>query len=195
MRAGLGGLLCLALAACAGAPAVPADRYHRLETSENAAPSAAALPQLTVFPYEGSGIYVERPLLYIDARSGETLQQYRYDFWAKPVLQMLEEALIDDLRAAAGPERVFTRSARVPAERLIRPRLRQLEHRLDSGAGQAHLALDFEVLDADRGPLFVMAFDESEPCATQGAAAYVDAVGRLTNEAHGRLLERLRAVR
>jgi uncharacterized lipoprotein YmbA len=179
----------LFLGACASSP-VPVDHYYRIQSSAKPAPQR--LPVLSVDAYEARGIYAERPLLFSASPDGAIVEQYRYDFWAEPVQQMLGDALMNQLRSAAGEQNVHERSARVDAERLILPRLRQLEHVRSAGRSQAHLSAEFEVSDGRRQPLFRVAFDDTEDCADE-PAAYAAAVGRLADRAHAKLLERLAA--
>lgn len=179
------------LGGCANAPLPPPDRFHRLDAPAiNHQPQK--LPLLSIYPYEVQGIYAERPLIYRNGDAQRVLRQYRYEFWAEPVEQSLQDALVRDLRKVAGDEWVFTRSARVSAEIILRPRLLRLEHVVgEQEQERAELSLRFSAFEDSRAPLFVLDVERSQTLDGKGPDAFVAAVAQMATEAHAELVQRL----
>lgn len=182
-------VLCAMLAvACASSPPPP-DRFYRMNV-----PAPGGMQALTgtvvVEPFEAHGIYAGRELLY--ARGG-AIEPYFYQHWAEPPAVMMQDALVQYLRAALPRARVLTPSMSASPDYRIRARLRALEQRVDDR--RAALAVEFTLLDAHGEFLGTLNFDDEAPLADLTVARYVEAQDALAAKAFAELTARLNTVR
>jgi uncharacterized lipoprotein YmbA len=183
-------LVAWVLAACSTAPAVPEDRYYRLEVP---APTAGAAPGGTigVAPVRAGGIYTERALLY--AHEG-ALEQRRFDFWAEAPDQLVEDALLAYLRAAFGAEHVVGEGARHRPDWTVRTRINRLEQLDGDGSQRMSAVFEFEISDADGRVVAVIDSGGERSLAGSGAADFVHGVSAQCADSFAELAARLRTL-
>ncbi len=95
-------LLILGLVACASPP-LPDDHYYRLDIGAPGTAPATTPPlidSLNVRRINMVGIYGERPLLYSSVQAPTELRQYHYHYWADNPARLIQEQLVEYLRAA-----------------------------------------------------------------------------------------------
>lgn len=146
------GLLAL-LAACAQ-PAPPADNFYRLEVAEPAARNGEPwLPGvLEVNRFDTDGVLAERALAYQD-KDG-SLARYRYDLWTEAPGTLLQDQLVEDLRARGAAHQVVTPDLRVPPDWALRGKLRRFELLPDQG--KVAMRLQLSVVSARDGSVVLL---------------------------------------
>ncbi len=137
-------LLAVLMTGCGTLSAPPRDKFYRLQVAAAAAPAASLSPTEVVFvaPFRASGLHGERALIY-GHDDGTSLEQYTYHFWIDSPRRLLQHELADYLEGALGV-RVVREPVR-DARRAINGRIVRLERIAGSGAGQAAVALQFDV--------------------------------------------------
>ena len=99
---GLALLVTLALAGCAGGPAIPDTTYYRLgQLPVVQAWEAPLTRQPIVVPtFVADGVHSDQALLYALDDEGMRLRAYHYQLWVDPPTRMLQRRLIATLRRA-----------------------------------------------------------------------------------------------
>jgi ABC-type uncharacterized transport system auxiliary subunit len=179
-------------AACSRAP-VYTERYYALDGSLPEATPMDDAPHVLVEPFEAHGLYTERQMLYRRPEGQGALERYGYVFWTEQPARMLTDGLHSSLRRVLGDDRVHSRSSRVRARFVIRPRLRRLEMHLHPDGAKAEFAADFMVTDEARQPRFVFEFAQTRPLPEPTAAAFAQVSGALAAQATRELIEHLTA--
>ena len=92
--------IALTLAGCAEVAVVPDRHYRLLHDAPSAQPAEPALDgTLLVKRFRADGVLAQRPIVWADASSPRELQQYHYHFWNDPPPLLVQELVVDVLRA------------------------------------------------------------------------------------------------
>lgn len=172
----------LAGVACAGRPPPP-DTFHRLVVPAPASRVATRLEgALEVDRPSAVDALRSRPLAVVDAGSG-VLRHARYDLWVEGPPALVQDALVDYLRAAGVAERVVTPELRDDPRWLVAGRIERFERMAGDGGGAA-VRLELSLRERGGGPPLVYGVYE----ATRGAdgdsnAAAIGALGAAVGEA------------
>ncbi|MBI5162472.1 MAG: membrane integrity-associated transporter subunit PqiC [Magnetospirillum sp.] len=148
-------LLTLALGACAGAAApTPKDTFWRLEAAPPATRFATPpLPGvLEVDRLESDGVLSERALAYRSAGTG--VQRYRYDFWSEAPGLLIQDRLIEELRAAGAADKVVPPGLRLPPDWALRGKIKHFEQIPD--ANKVAVEIELAVVGARDGGLVLL---------------------------------------
>lgn len=152
-KAGIQFFLAVALlSACSSAPPLPDDVYYRLQL---AAPAqrleAPRVPgPVLVARFGGASVYTSRDLAYSSESPYLHLSHYHYHHWVDPPPQLLQQELVDYLRAANLAQRVETEAGRqLPALR-IDGTIRRFERQKSASGWQVAVALELRATPADR---------------------------------------------
>jgi ABC-type uncharacterized transport system auxiliary subunit len=177
----------LALSACAGSPPPP-DAFHRLHVPD---PPARATPLLDgvveVDRLATVDVLRSRPLAVVDAATG-VLRHARYDLWVSGPPALVQDALVDYLRAARAAERVVVPELRDEPRWIVAGRLHRFE-RVAGGGGAAAVSLELSLRPAGGGPPRVHGvYAVERPASADSAAAAIEALGVATGEAFARFL-------
>lgn len=145
-------LLVAALAGCGSAPPLPDDVYYRLQL---AAPTqrleAPRVPgAVLVARFDGASVYTSRDLAYSSEAPYLHLSHYHYHHWADPPPQLLQQELVDYLRAANLASRVEAESGRQAPAWRIDGTIRRFERQKTATGWQVAVALEFRATPADR---------------------------------------------
>lgn len=118
----------VAISACSQ-PAVPPDRFYRIEVADPAAEDrrAAFAATLEVERPDAAGLADGRPIVYIDSARPNEMLEYNYHFWAEPPSIMLRDQLVEYLRRTGIAETVVTEDLRVDADYSVTGKLKRLE--------------------------------------------------------------------
>ena len=178
------------LAACA-APPVPRDHFYRLDVASQVGirPAAvgdiAPLGVVAVDTFDAEGQLRERALLF---SSSETeIQQQDYHFWADPPARMLQNALVDYLRASGAATAVVTPQMRVTADLEIQARIRRLERRVDQGA--VLVEIEMAMIDpATQQLILVDTYTANHAAGDATTAAAVAAINAAVGDVYARFL-------
>lgn len=157
------------LSACAQ-PAPPADNFYRLEVTEPPARQGEPwLPGvLEVNRFESDGVLTERALAYQD-RDG-SLARYRYDLWSEAPGSLIQDQLVEDLRARGAAAQVVTPDLRVPPDWALRGKLKRFELLPDQG--KVAMRLQLSVVSARDGSVVLLeTYGADMPSAAEPKAA------------------------
>jgi ABC-type uncharacterized transport system auxiliary subunit len=145
-------LLAAALAGCGSAPPLPDDVYYRLQLAAPAqrleAPRVAGA--VLVARFGGASVYTSRDLAYSSESPYLHLSHYHYHHWVDPPPQLLQQELVDYLRAANLASRVETEAGRQPPAWRIDGTIRRFERQKTASGWQVAVALEFRATPADR---------------------------------------------
>lgn len=171
------GLTGVILTACAQS-APPADNFYRLEIAPPAHRNAAArLPGvLEVNRLDADGVLSERALAYHD-KDG-SLARYRYDLWAETPGTLVQDQLVEVLRAGKAADKVVTPDLRVPPDWSLRGKLKRFELLPEQGKVLARMQLS--VVSAKDGALVLLETYEAETPSAAGPRSAAAALARAT---------------
>ena len=183
MRALAIALVAALLAGCFGSsPPIPEDIYYRLQPAAPAQRFDAPRVGLVVVDRPGgASVYTARDIAYSDAAPHLRLQHYHYHHWVDPPPQLLQQALVDYLRAANFARTVTSEAGRqAPAWRLSGV-VRRFE-RLNAGSGwQAAVTLELRADSAGgREPLLLRQYETMVAAEGDGMEATVQAFAKAT---------------
>ena len=175
-----------ALAGCAQ-PEVPQDHFYRLAPAP-VSPVATATPlpgTVVVLRFSSDGLLGQRPLVFADAESAESLQQYHYHLWTDPPTRMLQDLTVQALRQAAVADTVVTPDLQLRADWEFSGSLRRLEH-LHGETPRVVVAVEFGLVRARDGALaWHASYEEEEAAAGGGIADAVQAMSRALSRIFG----------
>ncbi|CCQ74969.1 ABC-type transport auxiliary lipoprotein family protein [Magnetospira sp. QH-2] len=115
------------MAACQQ-PDVPRDHFYRLDPGTPSAFSAPALPgTLEVERFTAVGLTSQRPVVYSEADAANQAFAYHYHFWEESPGAMLQDRMVDYLRAAKIANNVVTPDLRTNADYVVTGRIQRLE--------------------------------------------------------------------
>ncbi|GAB6052134.1 ABC-type transport auxiliary lipoprotein family protein [Magnetospira thiophila] len=118
--------------ACAQ-PDVPRDHFYRLDPGQPVALSAPLLDgTLEVERFTAVGLAAQRPIVYSDSNDASQAHAYHYHFWEESPGAMLQDRMVDFLRAAQLAKLVVTPELRADADFVITGRIQRLEQVLGS---------------------------------------------------------------
>jgi ABC-type uncharacterized transport system auxiliary subunit len=172
-------LLSFALTACSQ-PEIPSDRYYRIVAGEPEVTAAHAplSGPLEVDRLDADGLLGARPIVYAEAARPNELQEYNYDFWSEPPALMLQNELVNYLRAARIADMVVTPGLRVNAAYRLSGRLRRLEH-LVGDQSKVLVAIEFALRDNRHGRITLLKTYRAEAIPVNATLpAAVDAFGQ-----------------
>jgi len=173
--------LLLGLAACAGSPPPP-DAFHRLVVPPPAARTTPRLDGvLEVERLAAADVLRSRPLVVMEAGTG-VLRHARYHLWVDGPPVLLQDALVDYLRAAGLAERVVTPELRDEPRWLVEGRIHRFE-RVAGAGGAAAVRLELVLRERDAGPPRVHeVYRVTRAAADDSAAAAIEALGLAVGE-------------
>jgi ABC-type uncharacterized transport system auxiliary subunit len=163
----------LALAACGGSP-VPQDNYYRLPPAADVSvrPGGPLPGGVEVQPFRADGLLNDRAILF---RQGPTrIEPYHYHLWWVQPSTILQQRMIDALRASHSFELVAAPEMHIARSYDVVGRIHRME--------QAGSAVDVEIeltLRSARGgpPLLLKTYTENVPAADDSVNAAVNAFG------------------
>ncbi len=120
----------LLLAACAQ-PELPQDHYYRLSVSAPQQGPLSLNGVLEVERFRADGLLSGRPIAYSEGEG--KLAEYHYHFWVEPPVDLLQEAMVDFLRAANIATHVVTPQLRMAEDYLLTGKIKRLERLLSDG--------------------------------------------------------------
>jgi cholesterol transport system auxiliary component len=140
-------VLLLGLAAC-NQPAVPEDHYYRLALPSAGGAKAQRLNGIVeVGRFVAKGLTAQRPIVFIEPGDNHQVQAYHYHFWTDPPTVMLQNALVNQLRAAGVAKSVVTPDLRVEADFAISGKISRFEQIIGQ-SGQVIVEIEFAIKEA-----------------------------------------------
>ncbi len=172
-------LLVLFIGGCAVLPPPPPDdTFYRLPTPAAAGRlSEPALPGVVeVVRFTADGVTGERALVHARAGGSHVLSSYAYHLWTDSPTALLQEALVDHLRAAGAAETVVTSNLRLVPDFVIQGHIKRFEQVAAlgpagraAGAAEAVVAIELAVTDRRDERLVLLRDYEARRPASSGA--------------------------
>ncbi len=178
----------IALTACSQ-PEIPKDSFYRLTPSSPAKVfNSPPLPgNLEVDRLLADGVTGERALVYSKAEARGSLYQYHYHYWTEPPGIMLQDRLVNHLRAAKIAGSVVTPGLRVTPNHILKGRIIRFEQ--VRGSKETSVAVEIEIAitrEKDMKLLKITTYQAEEPASDasipQAVAAFDRALSRLLDQ-------------
>jgi len=182
----------LVLAACGGAPTVPADNYYRLTLSPPSAETAPLLAgTLLVHPLSGTGLLQERPILFTTAGQLHQMRQHDYHYWNEAPPRMIQAALVGYLRAGRVAETTVTPELRVPADFEVVGKVKRLEQVI-ANPNRVILELELAIVSTNESELLISRTYRAEQNADNSIEAAVVALDQALVSIFGEFVDDVR---
>ena len=193
-------LLLVALVVLAGCaqPRVPEDTFYRLTIAAPKKIDAPLIPGiLEVSRFVADGLVSQRAIVYSDANRANVAQAYHYDYWIEPPTTLLQNALVDYLRASGAAGTVVTPELRAEPDVIASGHIRNFEHvRGGSGGGSVKVVLDLSLRERKIDKLLlVKSYEASRPVTDAQLPTVAREMSVAVEDIFGRLLHDLSATR
>jgi len=179
-RLALVAALAAGLSGCFGsAEPPPRDRYYRLLAGADAAPlSKPALKGiLVVEQLTTDGLLLERPLLFTTSSAGNEVQQHDYHYWIDRPPNMVQQQIVEYLRARNVAKSIVTPRLRVDATYRLVGSIKRMERILGDGGNRVVVELELGVLRARDGRLIMIdTYREERPADAADIKSAVAAI-------------------
>ncbi|WP_135075660.1 ABC-type transport auxiliary lipoprotein family protein [Terasakiella sp. SH-1] len=129
----------LLLAACAQ-PELPQDHYYRLSVKTPPKMPMSLDGVVEVERFRADGLISGRPIAYSEGNGH--LSEYHYHFWVEPPVDLLQDAMVNFLRAANIAKHVVTPDLRMDEDYLLTGKIKRLERDLSR---QDKVAVEIEI--------------------------------------------------
>jgi ABC-type uncharacterized transport system auxiliary subunit len=180
----------LLLAACAQ-PELPQDHYYRLEVPTPQQGLQTLDGVLEVERFRADGLLSGRPIAYSEGKGH--LSEYHYHFWVEPPVDLLQEIMVDFLRASNIARHVVTPELRMEEDYLLTGKIKRLERILSNGNKIAvELELGLKRTSDDHLLVLKTYYRELEQ-DTQGVGGAVRAMNAALNEIYQTFLNDVKA--
>ena len=126
-----------------GGTAVPEDHFYRL--AELPAPEKLSSPLvdvLAISTLQSDALLRERAILYSEAQTPLTIRRYHYHFWTHVPGQLIQEQMLDQLRAAGVARSVIRYGEQPRVDAVVEGYLKRFERLVGNGRPRAALALE-----------------------------------------------------
>lgn len=173
---------------------VPEDRFYRLPVPDPVAETGPAVDgTVGVARLYADGLHNERALLYVRAERPLELHRHHYDYWVESPPRMLQQHLLEYLRAIEFAPRVIRHDAGADVDYVVSGRLLRFE-RLVGKAGSSAVAVSLELALEPRaasGPGQVRTYSVVRPVADESIYAAVQGFARALEEMYARFAAEL----
>ena len=143
-------LIALMLTACGSAPALPPDRFYRLEPVPQVGPAGPpAAAALLVNDLAGRNFLGGNRIVFRTREEPLATQRYEALLWEEPPTQSLAKALVSALRAAQVFQFVVVAAERVGSDYLLSGELQRFEHRPTDQPPRVVATLHLTLVQAD----------------------------------------------
>jgi len=176
-RAAIGASLAAAILLGSGCGATRPSKYYQLAvpTDPPSAQAANAFPvTLLLGRLQASHLYREDRIVY--SGRGEEMGTYAYQRWAEPPTEMIEEALLHELRASGHYQGVYSLSSQTRGDFALHGRLLDFKE-VSDGSLLARVTLDLELRDTKSGAtVWTHYYTHDEPVGAKEVSAVVAAL-------------------
>jgi cholesterol transport system auxiliary component len=164
---------CLILSACG---AVRPVKYYRLDVVPNSAPAASAAYPVTLILGQITAPDLFRDDRLVYSTSSVQLGTYENQRWAEAPTEMLENMLIESLRASGQYKTVERISSNARGDYVLRGHLSALNE-TDTPQVAARFALELELFDRKSGSVvWAQSYSHDEPVGAKNVPAVVEAM-------------------
>ncbi len=138
---------------CFGSAAVPEDRYYLLPEKKNNINryDQPVVESVAVAQIMAEGLYRERSILFINAKSPLELRQYHYRHWAKAPTYLLQDDIVDLFRQANYAKDVLRFDPKSQVDVIVKGRILRFEQIIESNESYVNVAIEFDVLNRQAG--------------------------------------------
>ncbi len=186
-------LLSIALSGCVGkVPAIPEDHYYRLPIPAPQPAASRIAGTVGVALPRADGLHSERAVLYSRQDRPLEILRHHYFFWAESPPRLIQDHLIEYLRAARAAEAVVRAEAGDNAPSQIESRLLQFERLVGDDSHQVLVELELNLrrkLGDGRSRRHV--YRARAPVADDTVYASVQAFGKALDSIYARFLRDL----
>lgn len=189
-------VLAVVMTACSVSQPTPEDHYYRLPTPRVAKPAHRPFigHAVEVSPLAARGLYQERAILYSDTHSPLELHLYNYHFWTESPSRIIQEHLVEYLRAAGIAKQVARTESAGPAPAVVRGRIERFERLVGGARDRVTVELDLRYDGA--GPPADATVDRTYtatvPVQGRNMEAVITAFGTALDQACGEFVRDLR---
>jgi ABC-type uncharacterized transport system auxiliary subunit len=169
--------LLVVLAPLAGCGAARPARYYSLEALAPSAPAAAASYPVVLLVGRLSAPHVLRDDRIVYGTGRVELGVYEYHRWAQPPAEMLEELLLERLRATGQYKSVARLSGGARGDYLLRGHLASLNEMDGPGGVNARFAIRLELFQFKTGiVVWSQSYQHDEPVGKKAVGEVVEAL-------------------
>ncbi|WP_417783677.1 ABC-type transport auxiliary lipoprotein family protein [Terasakiella pusilla] len=180
----------LGIAACAQ-PELPQDNYYRLEVTAPAAGTPLLNGVLEVDRFRADGLISGRPIVFTEGNG--YLSEYHYHFWVEPPVDLLQDAMVNYLRAANLAHHVVTPELRMKEDFLLTGKIKRLERDLTDGTKVAvELEIGLKSVKEDK-ILVLKTYNRVLDQTTKGVNGAVQAMNAALADIYGEFLNDVRS--
>ena len=182
------------LAACAQPP-VPDDHFYRLAVNDPAPGAQTLKGALEVQRFSADGVTAARPIAFSKPEAPGEFQAYHYHFWTEPPTVLLQNKLVEYLRAARLAASVVTPELRIAPQFVLTGRIKRFERILAAPPRvMAEIELGLKEERTDR-LIHLATYRAEEQSSGKTVAHAALALGRATARIYGRFLADVRGKR
>jgi len=192
----LGFACALSLVGCLGGGPVPPDRFYMLPrvTPERPLPAPLVAGTLGVDRLRADGLREERAMLYIDSAHPLQVRRYHYHHWAAVPGELIQQNLIDYLRAARAAPRVMRGAPDLSVKARVTGRVLRLERIVGEDGVRVDVTLELYLSPASsswesaRAPGVGGDYHASVAASDRTMHATVEAYGRALDTIYARFI-------
>jgi len=170
-------LLALLVGGCAPTTPLPVDHFYRLPQAGPAVDAGRIFPGiLAIGRVRATGLYNERPILFVDGAAPLEIQRHRYQLWQDTPATLIRDHLRAFLRAAGCADQVLFVAPGLRPDQVLDVRLTRFEQLLNADGSQVVVALAFTGRPASGRP-WHREYSVTSEVAGEGMQATVAAFG------------------
>lgn len=176
------------LVSCGGGPPPPKDEFYRLNVvaPSTTFPTPVLNGTVEVSRLHADGVTIERAIAYSSKKT--QLTQYAYHYWTETPVRLLQEALVDQLRAAKVAPLVVTPEHRALSDYNVLGKVRRFEH-LREGSPRVVVEVELTVQNASDGQVLLLeTYMVEEPASDATVPAAAEAMSRAVGALSERFL-------
>ena len=130
---------------CVNTPEIPQDHFYRLPEIEKAASiELSSVKSIGVAQIKAEGLYRERSILYLTENNPLELKRYYYRHWANPPPDLVQQHLIQYLRAVFPQKKITRYLPGDSVDAVISGRLLRFERIIKNEAAGVLVSLELE---------------------------------------------------
>jgi len=166
-------LACVILAACGAARPI---KYYRIAPETTNAPAAASPYPITLILGQISAPNLFRDERIVYSHGSVEMGTYEDHLWTEPPPEMIENMLLESLRASGQYRTVERISSNARGDYILRGRLMAFNE-VDLAQVEAHFALELELFDRKAGAVvWTQTYSHDEPANGKTISAVVEAL-------------------
>ena len=182
--------------ACLGSSTVPEDHYYLLpEKKANINRlDSPVVDSVAVAQVIAEGLYRERSILFIKAKSPLELRQYHYRHWAKAPSYLLQDDIVELFRQANYAKDVVRYDPKSPAAIIVKGHLLRFEQIIETTESSVNVVMEFEVIknEPEQNEKWRKVYEIREKTEGESIHNIVEAFGRALSKIYSIFLSDLK---